>query len=344
MSRVFVSHATADKVLIDPFVDLLHVGLNLKQNDIFCTSLEGMGIPRGSNFADFIRKQFKASDFVIMVITPKYYESAFCLCELGATWITGSDAIPLLVPPLDYEDLKAVLSGVQAGYINDKRALNELRDRLIAAKIASGATDRWESKRDTFIKSFTKIKGKLEGRDSVSAVEHEKLKKTYEEAQETIVERDEAIDQLKERIGKLERLKDREGVKDVRRKYSTEQEQFDELVQNFIKSAKKLPPAGVEVLFHENCDSSYVLRDRFGYRDEWEDAEDAKKDGYVTISENVVSRNESNPKMENALDALHELGAFMEKASEEFSTEFVEEHEIQFSLDSREFWTEVFEL
>src|SRR5262245_59010999 len=47
-----------------------------------------------------------------MVITPAYYESAFCLCELGATWIMGSEAMPLLVPPLDYDDLKAVLIGV----------------------------------------------------------------------------------------------------------------------------------------------------------------------------------------------------------------------------------------
>jgi hypothetical protein len=142
----------------------------------------------------------------------------------------------------------------------------------------------------------------------------------------------------------LEHLKDREEVKKVRQEYTTEQAQFDELVQNFIKKANKVPSAGVEVLFHENRGDSYVLRDRYAYRDEWEDAEAAEKHGYVTIYENVVSRNESNPKMENALDALHEVGAFMAKASEEFSEDFAEEHEIQFSLDSREFWTEIFDL
>jgi hypothetical protein len=184
---------------MEPFVDLLHVGLNLKQEDIFCTSLEGMGIPRGSNFVEFIHKQFKSSDFVIMVITPKYYESVFCLCELGATWITGRDAMPFLVPPLEFEDLKAVLAGVQVGFIDDKRALNELRDRLIDAKIASGATDRWETKRDTFIASFSKIQKKLKGRDLVPAAEHEKLKEKYRVAQDTIVEKEETISTLKGR-------------------------------------------------------------------------------------------------------------------------------------------------
>jgi hypothetical protein len=38
MAKLFISHATADLVLIDPFVELLQTGLNIRQEDIFCSS------------------------------------------------------------------------------------------------------------------------------------------------------------------------------------------------------------------------------------------------------------------------------------------------------------------
>jgi hypothetical protein len=144
---VFISHAQADKPLVDKFIDLLQTGLNVSQAHIFCTSLEGLGIPRGQNFVSFIREKMAGSAFVIMLITPRYYESAFCLCELGATWITGQEAFPILVPPLGYDNLIAVLIGVQSGAIYDKDVLNELRDRLMQAGLATAATGRWEAKR-----------------------------------------------------------------------------------------------------------------------------------------------------------------------------------------------------
>src|SRR3954451_22503453 len=103
---IFISHAEVDKPVVDPFVDLLQTGLNVPQEKVFCTSLEGMGIPRGQNFVEFIRQKLTGADFIIAMLTPRYYESAFCLCELGATWATSKNFFPILVPPLDYESLK----------------------------------------------------------------------------------------------------------------------------------------------------------------------------------------------------------------------------------------------
>lgn len=343
MARIFISHAKADEVLIDAFVDLLHVGLNLKQEDIFCTSLEGTGIPRGSNFVEFIKKTFKDSDFVIMVITAAYYESVFCLCELGATWIMGSDAMPFLVPPLEYDDLKAVLVGVQAGCINDKRALNELRDRLLASKIASGATDKWESKRDTFLKKFSKLQAKLKGRSSIPAADFDKLKATYEEAQNTLLERDDTIDKLEERIRVLEKLKDREQVKEVRKRYTNEQQQFDELTSAFKKVSQKLPSKAIEALYYDHKGVDWAPP-RFGNEHVWEDIEAAEQRGFVRIDGNAVSVDDSNPVIRAAQDALSELSSFMVSASQEFIEAFEEEREYQFSLSNRGFWENYLDL
>lgn len=74
---IFISHASRDKKLVDEFVDLLQTGIAIRQDQIVCTSLEGMGIPRGSNFVNLISEKLKGAKFVISVITPSYYESMF---------------------------------------------------------------------------------------------------------------------------------------------------------------------------------------------------------------------------------------------------------------------------
>jgi hypothetical protein len=85
MAKIFISHASADQKLEDAFARLLEVRIN--QKHIFGTSLEDQGIPAGEDFKSFIQKKFEESEIVVALITENYYASAFCMCELGATWI-----------------------------------------------------------------------------------------------------------------------------------------------------------------------------------------------------------------------------------------------------------------
>ena len=71
-SGIFISHATADRDLVNALVDLLQTGIGIPHDKIFCTSLKGHGIPEGENFADFIRAKLQGAGHVIMVITPSY--------------------------------------------------------------------------------------------------------------------------------------------------------------------------------------------------------------------------------------------------------------------------------
>jgi hypothetical protein len=84
MSKVFISHATVDKALADAVQTLIETGVGLPHHEVFCTSLEGLGIPEGTaDFKDFIRKQMLDCDTVVALISENYYGSAFCMCELG---------------------------------------------------------------------------------------------------------------------------------------------------------------------------------------------------------------------------------------------------------------------
>lgn len=80
--KVFISHAAADKKLADHLLDLLQTGVDVPRRQIFCTSLEGMGVPKGTTFVEWIRQELVDAKLVVALITPTYFESIFCLCEL----------------------------------------------------------------------------------------------------------------------------------------------------------------------------------------------------------------------------------------------------------------------
>jgi TIR domain len=227
-SGIFISHATADKELVDALVDLLQTGIGVPHDQIFCTSLEGHGIPEGEDFADFIRDKLQGAGHVIMVITPRYYESAFCLCELGATWIQSGSAFPLIVPPLGFSDMKAVLSGVQAGLINDASKLDNLRDRLGS----SVPTAKWNAKRDVFLRTFDqRLAGSIKGPTKIPSEKFKELNEKYAALLDEVSVKENEIRTLNQQIADLKALRDRSEVAKVVAKYSDEEERFDALIK-----------------------------------------------------------------------------------------------------------------
>lgn len=51
---------------------------------------------------------------MIAVVTENYYDSAFCLCETGGAWYGEKTFIPLLTPPVYFNDLREALYELQA--------------------------------------------------------------------------------------------------------------------------------------------------------------------------------------------------------------------------------------
>src|SRR5208282_967014 len=129
-AKLFLSHDASDKPLVDAFVNLLEGGIGVRPSDIFCASLKGQGIKAGADFKESIREHLDDATCVIALITPRFYSSAYCMCELGGVWIQAKSLIPMLVPPLAFSDLKAVLVGVQALKVAERADLDQLRDDL----------------------------------------------------------------------------------------------------------------------------------------------------------------------------------------------------------------------
>ncbi len=154
---IFLSHSGIDSGLARAFQRMLEEGIGIRADQVFCSSLRGQGVPAGHDFKSYIREQRGDSHFVVALISPNYYASAFCMCELGAVWFGATRIIPVVVPPLDVPDLGAVLEGTQGIRAGDAGALDELRDERSRFVDRPYGTSRWTEAREFFLAEVNRL-------------------------------------------------------------------------------------------------------------------------------------------------------------------------------------------
>ncbi|MEM0928037.1 MAG: toll/interleukin-1 receptor domain-containing protein [Pseudomonadota bacterium] len=132
-TEIFLSHAAADKSMIERFEVFLSRATATPSSNIFCTSLEGQGVPKGKNFVDHIRSKVTEAKVVIAFITRNYLDSPFCMAELGAVWALGRDHFPIVVPPLDFDVLNATQLGVVGVKLDNQSAMLQMCEDICDA-------------------------------------------------------------------------------------------------------------------------------------------------------------------------------------------------------------------
>jgi len=342
--RIFISHAVKDKPLADALVDLLETGVGISGKDIFCSSLEGMGIPAGSNFIDHIKAQIQEPEIVILLLTRNYYESNFCLCELGATWAMSHNCFPLLVPPLSYEDIKDVLTGLQLAKINSKPDLSDLRDRLIKLLDIEGkSASRWEVKRNKFIEGLGAILKDLPEPSTVSSAEYSKLQSRYNESIREMGKYEDEVSKLKSIIEDLRKCKDLEETAKVLKKFSSETEHFNDLVEGIQTKLSPIPNIAIKALYRHFTDNPGLFFRGLDDRFEIEEANAAKDEGFLWLDGNVYDINTGDPVIKKALIAIKKLRKFLEEeASDEFHELMFNDIDFEISIENVRFWRKYF--
>jgi len=338
MAKIFISHASADQKLADAFARLLEGGINLSQKHIFCTSLEDQGIPAGEDFKSFIQKKLEESEIVVALITENYYASAFCMCELGATWIRAKNFIPFIVPPLGFADLKGVLAGMQVLRINDSGALDQARDRILPLAEDAAGTPRWTKRRDEFLKGLPSLLKSLPKPKIIKPEDFKKLKSEKEEYKREFDKSDEENQTLRKKIDELKKAKDKVQVAAIVRKYSSEWKTFKELVEGAKEQLSRFDRVVIEAFFQWFRGGDFRPTS-----DDWgEEPMEAVEEGFLDLDEDqgTFSINENNPKIQKALSALRELQTFVQEggASEKFSKQYEEKFEENFDMRLRPFW------
>lgn len=345
--RIFISHSEKDKPLADALVDLLQTGVDVSQATIFCSSLEGLGIPDGLDFVQYISDKIAATESVIVLLTPNFFQSSFCLCELGATWAIQKRIHPILVPPLDYDDVKAVLAGLQLLRVNSAGDLDRLFDDLIAElEITTAATGRWNVKRDTFLSLCESIIPQLPQPQMVSREQHEELKTAYDESVCSLTDQQTRYAELERQIEDIKKLKDAEEVRQYNLEHSTELEEFSHYAGETKDLLAKVPNIVRYLIFRSTIDS-----ENYGYLHATEDKEkhdaanSALEEGFLKHDGEVFEIERTDPTVKRILDSIEALEWFIgEKMSSDLYEQLVEENGFAIKLGNARFWREYLRL
>ncbi len=151
MSGIFISHAHEDEALARELVTLLERGAGVSGAAVFCSSQPGQGALAGEPFRERLRQVLLDARLSIALVTPLYFESGYCQCELGALWVSARPVVPLIVPPSRPQDLVTMAAGLHGLDLAKTHAIDELRDLVVAhCAVDARSTAQWNARRDEF--------------------------------------------------------------------------------------------------------------------------------------------------------------------------------------------------
>lgn len=162
--KLFISHATKDKEIVKTIVDDFLYTIGLREDQMFCSSVDEIGVPLKENIYDYIKSTFQAEElYVLFVISEAYYESPACLNEMGAAWIMQSDYACILLPGFKFEEMKGAIDPRRLSISLDSEQapslLTELKHDLEKKfNIEHPATERrWERQRERLLNSILEV-------------------------------------------------------------------------------------------------------------------------------------------------------------------------------------------
>lgn len=337
--KVFVSHAAKDEALANEFVDLLDTGTTLSQEDIFCSSVKGMDIPNYTEFVKHIKTELEAAELVIVILSPNFTESAFCNCELGATWFSDRHCFVLGVPPLKFEDIKGIMVGKQVGMINDTSALDDLKDYLKASVSDGGATSRWNEKKKKFLALLPEIIKKLPKPGAVPLKTLDILKETHAGALKEIDELKSRIEKQTRTIDKLSELKDKTDVSAIKAGETGDPEKFEVLVEDVRDALDSISDSIVKDVLFAHLQKQEYHWPGFGLDSERDALKVAIDNGYLFDGDGYIGVNTGDPAVEHALKALKTLDGFLaEESFPEFHANYKKEYGMEADIHNKRFW------
>ncbi|GAB6927107.1 hypothetical protein JCM10914A_10900 [Paenibacillus sp. JCM 10914] len=178
--KIFISHSSRDADYVEHIIQLLNdIGIPKNNDNIFCSSFEGYSIPLGEKIYDYLKNQFNQNILVLFILSDNYYESAPCLNEMGATWVTARDYYSILLPGFEYQSLKGAIDPTRICLrIEDDQKLNSLKNKIIESFSLENTDDSiWGRDKAKFISNIQKITLKQKPTIQQASVDLIKVKK-----------------------------------------------------------------------------------------------------------------------------------------------------------------------
>lgn len=157
--KIFISHSSKDKAIVQLFIDdILQLGIGLKPEQIFCTSIEDMGIKNGEDIRKHIHNNIKNADYSFLLISRNYKESEICLNEMGAVWAYDNKVKLYLLPDANFDNIGWLCNTKIAERIDSSIALDDLHEQLQQYYSLQNESIRsWSRQREKFLQDIKHI-------------------------------------------------------------------------------------------------------------------------------------------------------------------------------------------
>jgi len=161
---VFISHRGTQEAFVTELVELFEK-CGFTGENLFCSSVPGFNIGLDKDIVETLRKKFVEYDlYVVYVFSNDFFESAYCLNEMGAAWVLQVDNSIIVTRDMDESKIDGVVNKTKIRIsfkdtdLQLKTRMIELRDKLLDFAGLKRVTDiNWTRYYEKFIGEVRKI-------------------------------------------------------------------------------------------------------------------------------------------------------------------------------------------
>jgi hypothetical protein len=262
---------------------------------------------------------------------------------MGAAWVTSATVLPMIVEPINYNNVGIIQEPNQIEKLLDEKSLDRIKD-IVQEKLeipsALIKSDRWTVKKKEFL---IRVKKHLEANPFEVPMDREVFNKLIEERcdlESTINNLIGEKAELESLISKLKLAKDKNEVKEIikNRNPSSQFQEFIELCTVVKKRLSRNASIINGIIFKSYSGKEVTIS--------WEGNKEEIDEAYANdfIDQDLDVKWNDTTEMTQISDSLDKIERFLEKTlKEDFFQSYEENFHAPLSLSNKKFWKEVFE-
>ncbi|WP_394223621.1 TIR domain-containing protein [Priestia aryabhattai] len=154
--KIFISHSSKDEVICSAFVELLET-IGIADDIILYTSSPRHGIPGDMDIFNYLRDHLSDGITVFYMLSDNYYNSVYCLNEMGAAWVAQNDFSTFLLPNFSGEIEGVIDRNKKAFRLEQAIDLINLKNKLVTTYSVQISEAKWEDAKNKFLKIINEL-------------------------------------------------------------------------------------------------------------------------------------------------------------------------------------------